>query len=286
MWVRPPPGALPEINELKRKQRLKVDSSNPVLTRAYGRRGYASMSSPIETNADLEETYNAPAASSLRTGRMTIDDVVARTGTLFGIALVSGAAAWYLKLGGGVLMLALIGGLITGMMGAFSSKIRPSLYMIYALCQGIFLGSISRVYELFYNGIVQQTIVATVAAFVGILFLYRSGRLRATPRFTKALMGAAIGYLVLALGSLIGSFFGLGGGMGLYGLSGFGPILAIAGVAIAAFFLVLDFDQVEQGVRAGVPHDEAWRAGFGMLMTVVWLYLEVLRLLSILRSND
>ena len=122
--------------------------------------------------------------------------------------------------------------------------------MIYALCQGVFLGSVSRVYELFYNGIVQQAIVATVAAFFGILFLYRSGRLRATPRFTKALMGAAIGYLVLALGSLIGSFFGLGGGMGLYGLSGFGPILAIAGVAIAAFFLVLDFDQVEQGVRA------------------------------------
>ena len=99
-------------------------------------------------------------------------------------------------------------------------------------------------------------------------------------------MGAAIGYLVLALGSLIGSFFGLGGGMGLYGLSGFGPILAIAGVAIAAFFLVLDFDQVEQGVRAGVAHEEAWRAGFGMLMTVVWLYLELLRLLSILRNND
>ena len=96
MWVRPPPGALPEkTNELLRKQRLKVDSSNPVLTRAYGRRGYASMSSPIETNVDLEDAYNAPAASSLRTGRMTIDDVVARTGTLFGIALVSGAAAGY-----------------------------------------------------------------------------------------------------------------------------------------------------------------------------------------------
>ena len=263
-----------------------MESSNPVLTRAYGRRGYASMNTAVLDRDPLEATYEAPAASSLRTGRMTVDDVVARTGILFGLALTFGAAAWYLKLGGGILLVAMIGGLITGMIGAFSQKVRPSLYVVYAICQGLALGIISRTYELFYNGIVQQAIVATAAAFAGILFLYRSGRLRATPRFTKTLIGAAIGYFVLALGSLIGSFFGLGGGMGLYGLSGFGPMLAIAGVAIAAFFLVLDFDQVEQGVRAGIPQEESWRAGFGLLMTVVWLYLEVLRLLSILRNND
>jgi len=96
--------------------------------------------------------------------------------------------------------------------------------MIYALCQGVFLGSVSRVYELFYNGIVQQAIVATVAAFFGILFLYRSGRLRATPKFTRTLMGAAIGYLILALGSFVGSFFGLGGGMGGAGAGGLGAM--------------------------------------------------------------
>jgi uncharacterized YccA/Bax inhibitor family protein len=100
------------------------------------------------------------------------------------------------------------------------------------------------------------------------------------------LLGAALGYFVLALGSLIGSFFGLGNGMGLYGLSGFGPMLAIAGVAIASFFLILDFDQIEEGVRAGVPQEESWRAGFGLLMTMVWLYLEVLRLIAILRGNN
>jgi uncharacterized YccA/Bax inhibitor family protein len=119
-----------------------------------------------------------------------------------------------------------------------------------------------------------------------MLTLYKSGRLRVTPKFTRMLLGAAIGYLVLALGSLIGSFFGLGGGAGLYGLSGFGPLLAVAGVAIASFFLILDFDQIEEGVRAGVPQEESWRAGFGLLMTMVWLYLEVLRLISILRGND
>ena len=89
-------------------------------------------------------------------------------------------------------------------------------------------------------------------------------RLRATPKFTRMLLGAALGYLVLAVGSLISSFFGVGNGMGLYGLSGFGPLLAIAGVAIASFFLILDFDQIEEGVRAGVPQEESWRAGFGL----------------------
>jgi uncharacterized YccA/Bax inhibitor family protein len=160
------------------------------------------------------------------------------------------------------------------MIGIFSKTIRPGVYLAYAVCQGLVLGIISKTYELFYPGIVQQAIVATAAAFIGMLTLYKSGRLRVTPKFTRMLLGAAIGYLVLALGSLIGSFFGLGGGAGLYGLSGFGPLLAVAGVAIASFFLILDFDQIEEGVRAGVPQEESWRAGFGLLMTMVWLYLE------------
>ena len=263
-----------------------MNSSNPVLTRAYNeRRGYAAMDRGPSSTENLEAMYEAPAASSLRTGRMTMDDVVARTGILFGTALVVGAAAWYFNLQG-LFIVGLIGGLVTGLIGAFSKKVRPALYITYAVCQGLVLGIISKVYELFYNGIVQQAIVATIAAFVGMLFMYRSGRLRATPKFTRTLIGATIGYFILALGSFIGSFFGLGGGMGLYGLSGFGPLLAIAGVALASFFLVLDFDQVEQGVRAGVPQEESWRAGFGLLMTVVWLYLEVLRLLAILRGNN
>jgi len=263
-----------------------MNSSNPVLTRAYNeRRGYAAMDRVPSSTENLEAMYEAPAASSLRTGRMTMDDVVARTGILFGTALVVGAAAWYFNLQG-LFIVGLIGGLVTGLIGAFSKKVRPALYITYAVCQGLVLRIISKVYELFYNGIVQQAIVATIAAFVGMLFMYRSGRLRATPKFTRTLIGATIGYFILALGSFIGSFFGLGGGMGLYGLSGFGPLLAIAGVALASFFLVLDFDQVEQGVRAGVPQEESWRAGFGLLMTVVWLYLEVLRLLAILRGNN
>jgi uncharacterized YccA/Bax inhibitor family protein len=262
-----------------------MNSSNPILNRAYGKRGYAAMETIPQSRVEdsLEEAYNAPAASSLRTGRMTMDDVVARTGILLGIAVTVGAASWYLNLPSSFLFIGLIGGLVTGLIGAFSKTVRPALYMTYAVFQGLLMGILSRTFELFYPGIVQQAVVATVAAFVGMLFLYKSGRLRATPKFTKVLIGATLGYLVLAMGSLISVL--LGGGS-LYSLSVFGPMLAMAGVALASFFLILDFDQAEQGVRMGLPQEESWRAGFGLVMTVIWLYLEILRLLAILRGGN
>lgn len=258
-----------------------MNSSNPILNRAYGRRGYAAMETLPQD--DLEAAYNAPAASSLRTGRMTMDDVVTRTGILLGTAVAVGAAAWYLNLPGSFLLIGLFGGLATGLFGAFSKQVRPGLYLVYAVFQGLVLGILSKTYELFYPGIVQQAIVATVAAFVGMLFLYKSGRLRATPKFTKLLIGATFGYLILGIGSLISVL--LGGGS-LYSLSIFGPMLSLVGVGLASFFLILDFDQAEQGVRMGLPEEESWRAGFGLVMTVVWLYLEILRLLSILRGGN
>ena len=126
-------------------------SSNPVLGRAFGnKRGYAAFE-PRSTDA-LEEMYSSPSASPLQTGRMTMDDVVARTGILFGTALVVGAAAWYFNLQD-LLIFGLIGGLVTGLIGAFSKKVRPALYLTYAVCQGLVLGIISKVYELFYDGI-------------------------------------------------------------------------------------------------------------------------------------
>jgi uncharacterized YccA/Bax inhibitor family protein len=255
-----------------------MKSSNPVLGKAFNQ--------PNNMQVDqLEQSYNAPAASSIRTGRMTIEDVIAKTGFLFAILVVVGAIAWGANLGQGALLIGFLGGFVLAMVISFSKNIKPGLVVAYAALQGLALGTISKYYETFYPGIVSQAVIGTIAAFTGVLFMYRSGRLRATPQFTRAIMGAAIGYFILGLVSLVASFFGVGRGYGFYGVSGLGLLLAVAGVALASFFLVLDFDQIEKGVAAGVPEKESWRASFGLMVTIVWLYLEVLRLLSILRNN-
>ena len=99
-------------------------------------------------------------------------------------------------------------------------------------------------------------------------------------------MVAAVSYLVLALASLVASMFGVGGGWGFYGVDGIGIIISIAGVAIAAFFLALDFEAIKQGVAMGLPERESWRMSFGLLVTLVWLYLEFLRMFAILSGRD
>lgn len=233
----------------------------------------------------LENLYNAPAASSLRTGRMTIDDVVTRTGILFGVLVIAGAAAWTLNLGVGVMMIGVLAGFGLAMINTFSKTVHPPLMIAYAAVEGLALGTLSHYYNNAYPGIVSQAVLGTLAAFVGVLFAYRSGRVRVTPRFTRIVMGAAIGYLVLGLISMFAAMAHVGNGMGFYGIHGLGLLLAVAGVGIASVFLILDFDQIQKGVNAGLPEQESWRAAFGLMVTLVWLYMEVLRLLSILRNN-
>jgi uncharacterized YccA/Bax inhibitor family protein len=255
-----------------------MKSSNPVLGKAFNQPGNMQVD-------QLEQSYNAPAASSMQTGRMTIEDVVAKTGFLFAILVVVGALAWGANLGQGALLIGFLGGFVLAMVISFSKTIKPGLVVAYAALEGLALGTLSHYYETINPGIVSQAVIGTIAAFTGVLFMYRSGRLRATPQFTRAVIGAAIGYFILGLVSLVASFFGVGQGYGFYGVSGLGLLLAVAGVALASFFLVLDFDQIEKGVAAGVPEKESWRASFGLMVTIVWLYLEVLRLLSILRND-
>ena len=259
-------------------------SSNPVLGRAFNQRGYAAFD-PSTINSDpaaLENLYNSPAASSLRTGRMTIDDVVTRTGILFAVLVTVGAVAWSLDLEGTALMFGFIGGFVLAMVNSFSKTVKPVLAIAYAAFQGLALGTISRMYDEMYDGIVSQAILVTISAFAGMLFAYKSGRIRVTPKFTKVLTTALIGYLVLGLVSFVAFLFT---GSSIYN-SGFGLLIASGGMVLAAFFLILDFDSIQKGIAAGAPESESWRAAFGLMVTIVWLYLEVLRVLSILRGDD
>jgi uncharacterized YccA/Bax inhibitor family protein len=227
------------------------------------------------TNDSLEATYAAPAASSLRTGRMTIEDVVVRTASLFAVLIAVGAVAWGLN-SPGLATVGFLGGFVLALVNIFSKKVRPALVVTYAAFQGLALGSISHVMNDVYPGIVSQAVIATICAFGGMLLAYRSGKIRVTPKFTRVLVGSLFGYLALAI---ITMFTGAPTG-------GVGALIAVFGVGLASFFIVLDLDQIERSIAQGAPHEESWRAAFGLMVTLVWLYMEVLRLISILRSGD
>ena len=248
-------------------------SSNPVLTRSN--RGFAQMDQNRVDTVSLEATFAGPDASPLQTGRMTMDDVVMRTATLFAVLVAVGAFAWGAN-NPALAMVGFFGGFALAMVNIFSKKVRVPLIVAYAAAQGLALGTISRIYNEAYSGIVGQAVIGTLCAFGGILVAYRSGKIRVTPKFTRIMLGALMGYFVFAL---ITMFTGRPGGAT-------GLLVAVAAVALATFFLVLDFDQIEKTIAAGAPQQESWRSAFGLMVTIVWLYLEVLRLLSILRSGD
>ena len=247
-----------------------MQSSNPVLTRG---RGFAAMN-PNNTDS-LEAAYAAPSAGGVATGRMTIEDVVMRTGILFVVLVAVGSVAYGTN-NGGLAAIGIFGGFILAMVNSFKKSVSPALVLAYAAFEGLALGGISRYYNDIYPGIVSQAVLGTLCAFGGILLAYRSGKIRVTPKFTRVMIGALIGYMVFGLITL---FTGFPGGST-------GTLIAVAGVALATFFLVLDFDQIEKTIAAGAPRNESWRCAFGLMVTLVWLYMEVLRLISILRSND
>ena len=156
-----------------------------------------------------------------------------------------GGFAWKAALGGGLLIGSLLGATVLAMIISFSKTVRPTLIMVYAGLEGLVLGTISKVYESAYPGIISQAVLATAVAFVGVLFAYRTGRIKVTARATKIALGAIIGYLILGIVNLIGGNFIFGGT--------FGPAIAIFGVALASFFLAIDFDQAAKAVAMGVP---------------------------------
>ncbi|MGQ0843681.1 MAG: Bax inhibitor-1/YccA family protein [Sporichthyaceae bacterium] len=267
-------------------------SSNPVLSRSdvFSRNGYAQPApAPAPEPAGIDyrrpTPYGDPAgAPPASTRAMTLDDVVSRTGLLLGIAVVTGALAWAANVGWGLAILAAIVGFGLAMVNSFKRVPSPPLIIAYAAVEGVFLGAISNAINSRpgMEGVVVQAVAGTAIVFAIMLALYKSGRLRATPRFTRIVVGATLGYMVLMLGNLVLRMFD--SGANAWG-GGFGLLTAGVGVVLASLFLVLDFDMVEEGIRMGAPESEAWRAAFGLTVTVVWLYIELLRLISILRGD-
>lgn len=254
-------------------------SNNPALTRSPV---FGANARP-QTVDPLEQAYFGPSATSRETGRMTVEDVINHTALLLAIVFGTGAATWALGLGGLAFPAAIVG-LVLGLVITFKQVTSPAVIMAYAAIEGVFLGGISQAFDARYPGIVVQAVVGTVAVTGVMLALYRSGKIRVTPQFTKMVVGATIGFFVLIMVNLVAGFF-VDGGLGLR-QGPIGIVFGLFAIGLASLNLVLDFDLIERGARQGAPARYGWFAAFAVLVTLVWLYIEMLRLLSILRGRN
>ncbi|HEY3470224.1 MAG TPA: Bax inhibitor-1/YccA family protein [Amycolatopsis sp.] len=225
---------------------------------------------------------------------MTVDDVVIKTGLSLGTALLLGVitAIWaqtqLAETGrlSGALLGAMLGGLVVGLVISlvmiFRQKPSGALTLTYSAAEGVFLGALSGVFEVVYPGIALQAIIGTAGVFIGMLVVYKTGAVKVTPKLTKWIVGAIFGVVILMLVNLVSALI-----FGFNPLRDGGPlaiVFSLVCIGIAAFSFLLDFDQADRMIREGMPSKWAWYAAFGLMTTLVWLYLEILRLLSYLRE--
>jgi uncharacterized YccA/Bax inhibitor family protein len=176
-----------------------------------------------------------------------------------------------------------MGSLGIGLYMSFTMKANAALCITYSVFEGVLLGAISKIFEQAYHGIVIQALTGTVMVAVGMLFVYKIGAIRVTPKFTRIVVGATIGAFGLMVVNLIAYLF-TPGGLGLRSGGALAIGFSILCIVLAAMNLVLDFDMVEQGIRNGADQKFAWYASFGITVTLVWLYIEILRLLGYMRN--
>ncbi|MCT2086815.1 Bax inhibitor-1/YccA family protein [Microbacterium enclense] len=262
----------------------------------------SSAAAAAET-ANIEGMYAAPSAGAVQTDRMTVEDTVFKTLGLFAVLIVTAVVGWIWTMSTvtvanpspNVLPMIIggLGGFVLAMVAIFKKKPSVPVFIAYAAFEGLFVGGISAFFEFLYPGIVIQATLATLSVVGVTLALFASGKIRASARATKIFMIAMVGYLVFSLVNLGLMLFNVplaGGAFGLRSVEIFGiPLGLIIGVFVvimAAYSLVLDFDQIQRGVRNGAPRVYGWVGAFGIMVTVVWLYVEILRILAILRGNN
>ncbi|WP_020576144.1 Bax inhibitor-1/YccA family membrane protein [Actinopolymorpha alba] len=269
-----------------------MQSKNPVFRRrdAFQSTGYAAAASTMNSE-QLQEMYNAPAYDGPRRDRMTIDDVVARTAMTLGTLIVVAAATW--QLAGplqpshfGLLLGAALVGLGLGFVIGLKHITNPVVILSYAAVEGVFVGLASKVLSAYAgdSGIVAQAVLGTLCASAGMLAVYKFRVIRVTPKFQRFVVAATMGFFLIVLANLVLGMFGMP--LGTSGFGAMGLLFAVIGVALACFNLLLDFDYVEQGIAQGAPSKDAWFAAFGLTVTLVWLYIEILRIIAILRGGD
>lgn len=255
----------------------------------YGQNGqvhtYGDRQDQAPTPEQLQAQYDRPSASAVQTGRMTLDDVVMRTSMTLGTVIALAVVGWFVP------VLAIPGaiiGLVLGLVNAFKREPSPALILAYAAAQGLFLGGLSMIMEqTTYNGIVLQAVLGTIGVFVVVLVLTRLGVLRTSPALTKIVLVAMLGYLVFGLTNLglsVFAGFNMRSDVEIFGLP-LGVVIGGIAILLASYSLVMDFENIRDGIGR-VASKYAWSAAFGLTVTLVWLYVEILRILALLSNND
>ena len=266
-----------------------MPSSNPAFGRGFQsatRSGQFGAAGSTYAPPAPHDPYAAPSPYARSTTRyMTMDDVVTKTGLTFLVTVVAAAGIWALPgtTGWALALPAILVGLVLGLFIAFKMISNPAATLAYAAVEGVFLGAISEAFDMRWPGIVIQAVIGTLGVFAGMLVVYKTGAIRVTPKLTRWVIGALVGVLVLVVVNLIASFI-TPGGLGLRDGGPIATIFSLVVIGVGAFSLLLDFDMADEAIRRGAPAKFAWYIAFGLLVTVVWLYLEILRLLSYLRN--
>jgi len=226
--------------------------------------------------------YDAQFDSIVSSQKMTIGGTAIKIIGLFALLLTGALVAWNVDAVKQLMMPAVFVALGLAMWITFSKKVRPGAVMAYAVVEGVFIGTISWFFEQAYPGIVMNAVIGTLTTAGAMFTAYSMGWVKVNARFTRVMTFALIGYAGFAIVNLLVGMFT--NSAGVYS-SQFGWVAGLVGVGLAAFTLNLDFEDIAQGSAQGLPREYEWKAAFGLMVTLVWLYLEILRLLAIFNRD-
>lgn len=249
---------------------------------------------PAPSPEQLDRQFDMPSPSADAMDRMTYEDVIAKTAGLFGAVLVAAAIAWFLPAPAqiGVMVVGSIAAIVLSLVLAFSRTPKPALTWAFAAAEGLMVGAFSSVLEGMYSGIVIQAALATAVVIAVTLVLFLNKKVRTSSKMNKFVLVAMFGLLGFGLLNGILMWTGAANSMGMWGMRSIeimgiplGVIIGLFAVFLGAYMLVSDFEFIRNGVQAGAPRAYGWIAGFSLVSTVIYIYVEILRLLAILNSN-
>ena len=251
---------------------------------------------PVRADGDDRPVAPGTGAPTTVERPMTIDSVVMKTGLALAVVVVTAAITWIMSpdvdqntdpsaISGLIAALTIgsLGAFVLSMVNSFKRVISPALVLAFCAFEGVALGGLSKLFNLWYPGVVMGAVIGTFGAFAGTLAVYKFFNIKVGTKFRTMVIAAMFGMVGISVIALVLSLFGVN--LGIFDNGAIGLLFAVVGLALGVFMLVLDFDFVEQGIANQLPDREGWRAAFALTVSLVWIYTNLLRILAILRGD-